>query len=622
MRNNAPDRPSDAARLLAGVDVVPATDAGLRRALALCTDRPRRWAYVGPDPEWGERVREALTGAGTGTNAGADARERAEIVPPSLNDVALGVRGRYLELLGEASTHEPPERWLASRLAEKEPFTTRCLRDLCLIESLLRIAREHPAAVLVVGDDVVFQTLRPEARSPLAEGARATLTWLRALAGRAVFTVREGRRVLIARRALGHHVANIAQHSSKHATMLMTWVDERSFDGGQFRDAYFGELSRELADLPQPSFTVGWLLPTVDFSTTISKMAQSPNDGLVAIHALVTLGDVVAAALSTLGRPYAPRVPDYQGIDLSPIVRADGLADLKSNRAAFNALVAKVPCRLAEMDISLSRVIYPFEGFAWEKLFLRAVASTQPGAETVAYQHSTAPSLSLAYYLSPAELERTPIASRIKVVGERSRLLLGEVYGSRVEVLGALRYTDLPAPSPRDASKRPNVLLTPSIDLKETVEFLDTAAEALSGLDADVVLKCHPMLPYEQVAPHLARPFLGGAFQLSTARPAALVAEADIVIATSTTLAIEALAAGAQVIITTLRYSLVLSPLVDTPDAAGWAYGAEELRAQVGEALKRRGADAGDDSRAAAAACVVAETFTPADAERIERFLG
>ncbi|MCG3204388.1 MAG: hypothetical protein KCHDKBKB_01103 [Elusimicrobia bacterium] len=154
-------------------------------------------------------------------------------------------------------------------------------------------------------------------------------------------------------------------------------------------------------------------------------------------------------------------------------------------------------------------VISLFEGQPWEKVFWSAVKKVNPSLKLAGYQHTVVLPHSLAL-LNPKKVEgEVDVPDMVLCTGERTLEILESglknwsptflAYGSHRRIATSL--VDI-----RPRPEKKTVLILPEGILSEMILLFDLAMEMAVRLpDHAFVFRCHPVLPYEKVEPHLKK---------------------------------------------------------------------------------------------------------------------
>ena len=346
-------------------------------------------------------------------------------------------------------------------------------------------------------------------------------------------------------------------------------------DAGRFEDRYFHALS---ADLDARGVSVDWLLlpEPVDghtFGSALALAARFRNAGTrlgawqqwlswrsllraLALHRRARRwyrahsGRLEEAAVAALGRP-ASR-PIVAGALRKSFFGARAFTALAMREAFVAALAAGAPAAL----------VYCSEFQPWEAGLCDAAARRH--VRTIGFQHTTIPSNLFNYRRSPREREAPagadfPLPSILAANGARPARLLRAGGVPDVRIVEAIRHGHVAALLRRSRSAdRNGVAVIGSIDAKETRALLAFADAARAKVpDLRFVVRLHPF----------ARVDVADRWEEDDGPLVELLASVSRVIVGSSSVALEAIASGCDVIQPLLPDAIQTGPL----DASeGW----------------------------------------------------
>lgn len=325
--------------------------------------------------------------------------------------------------------------------------------------------------------------------------------------------------------------------------MMHTFVTKRSFDkNGNFRESYFGDLRNKLKERGNEVIVI----PSM-WGLSYSKAVENLNknkDSFLLPHSFLSFSDIFKSAFRTIKKI---QIPVFEGMEISPLVRMDMELDIIGRRFKSNLLFYYLIKRMREKGLELPRLIYTFENQAWEKILLVGIKEFYPNARTIAYQHATFTPMHLNYLFSKEEQKIVPLPDRIITNGTHYEKKLKE-FGYPREIVvkgGAIRYNSgkKQLSYPEVKNEKPKILVTSSIDECESTEFIWKVFQTFSNKDYEIVIKCHPYLPFEKIS-NLLNLKLPSNFKISNKPVPELLKEADILMYTSSTTCVEALSMG------------------------------------------------------------------------------
>lgn len=577
----------------------------------------RRWLYVGDDP--------TFELAGVERVASADATMA----------LARELRSPYLDAIGALSALNDSPEWWASHLAAKQPYPSLFAR-LCGLAAgrelaqdgtlivcstpaqLAELARELPGARAV---GVAGGALRR--RAP-AEATRLAWPALRLFGERAPAAVRgvltapdtparfaleripgHRRRVL---EALG--AAPLRDFSGEDAVLLVTWLDERSFsESGAYVDPHLGPLGAMLAERGLRIARLGKTLLHAPFERVVRATLAS-GERAAFVDSYLSGADWRACEQRVAA--FRPAIPDSIQVGRVPFARLAREYAREHRRAQVDALSHELLIRrMAEGGVRPARIVFPWEGHAWEQVLTGAAHAYLPGCRVVGYDNLNFSSLALSLYPSAGEIGTRPVPDRVVTNGPTFTEVLGSSAfpRDRIRTGCALRHphlSDVPAAAAR---RKGFVLAAGSIDAGQTIELLGKAWAAFGD---QLVARLHPASEARRIraaVPHGVR--------FSEEPLSELLNRARMMLYTYSVVPYEALAAGTPPVFVRSESMLDMDQLEPSPDVRWVARTPEDLRRVASEIAAMRD-PAGWERRARE---VVGTAFAPVNAGCLDQFL-
>jgi surface carbohydrate biosynthesis protein (TIGR04326 family) len=156
------------------------------------------------------------------------------------------------------------------------------------------------------------------------------------------------------------------------------------------------------------------------------------------------------------------------------------------------------------------------------------------------------------YSLSHLEKDSMPRPDRIIVSGELGKITLENsgFADTDIRIGGAIRYPHInqriSSVQPKKPLNKKKVLIALSGGLDESLELISKVVKSLDGLEVDIIVKCHPVLPYIQISRYIGE--FSEKLIVSDESIDSLLADTDLVFYTETTVSVEALAQGIPII--------------------------------------------------------------------------
>lgn len=555
---------------------------------------PFSWTYLGSRIDESRLTEGCLNASGSNVDASAGFHEAAD-----------RLREPYLLYIYDIGRRLKSLRWWLTSLSYRSAYMSKTFQQACYLRAALDLMDgwQGPGPlVIVAGDPPLRRALQQNSAG--VPGRRVNMVgrtgWLpfqslrdtlNMLAHKAFFLYREGRRVIWARRLIPRSNAAL-----QNTTLLISTVHSRNVgDRGDFHRFVFGDLAAHLDDLGHKVAAMPVILRDTDYKRALTGLRDSRLP-LAVPHVYLNIRDLLWAVASTLRKPPIPDpIPSFSGMNISALIQAEHRTHWIRNQAADALLMVALVQRWASVGANVARVIYLYENQPWERALCWQMRRSMPDAKIVGYQFGRAPRLLLNWHLAPGEKKEAPLPDRVVTGGEYGARQLRSACdrSAWIKVGGTLQMRNLSALRSQ-ASKTPaptnpiSVLVTPSYGLEESAELVDIAGRLFDeNENILVVVKCHPLMPFDRVASLLSQP-LPGHVEVSDEPTTDLMRKSSVILYTSSTICVEALAAGLPAIHLRSRFELNTDPLESAPDARLEALGLEDLREKIRWLLSNR----------------------------------
>ena len=322
-------------------------------------------------------------------------------------------------------------------------------------------------------------------------------------------------------------------------------------------------------------------------------------------------------------RRYALRTPadPLPGLDL--LLRAELRWDLGAGGYLHNLLLYRAARRFARR-FAPAALVYPYENKALEKMLILGIREAAPECRLTGYQHTSVTPRHVTLMFVEGEAQITPLPERIITAGEITKEFLARHgnYPPGMLVAGcALRQSPArhaSGPLPRRIATRVLLALSSSrVELIRSVHFFRRVAELAP--DVQIGIRTHPEFPVRQLPPALAIWVGENCEDFSGTDLATNLAWCDVTAYVSSTVALEALAAGKPVVSFAIGDALDSNPVLGDPPlhwkagtAAEFCRTLEDIRAVAPDEFQRL---------AARAAEYVRSYLTPPSGDCIRLFL-
>ena len=538
-----------------------------------------RWLYAGEDPSF-------TLGGNLPRVAAGDALMRA----------AQRLRDPYLEWIGSLSATNASPEWWASHLAAKHPYPSLFAR-LCALAAARELATD--GTLVVCSTPALLGELRRALPGARVEGARlgaaryrapaaalrAAWPALRTFGSRAPAPLSRHLERLSpsARFALertpGHRRRVLATLGAQRlegfagddTALLVTWADARSIGpDGAYRDAHLGPLAAMLRERDIRVAHLPRVLLGAPFRETVAALLDS---GETFAFPDLYLDEADWRDAEDRSARWAPVIADDAHVADVPAAALAREYAAEHRRAQADALTHDaLAAGLAQAGIRPARLIFPWEGHAWEQALTAGVHRHLPGTEVIGYDNVNFSSFALSLYPAAAEVGLRPLPDRVVTNGPTfTEVLRASAFpADRIRTGCALRHTALHAgePAPRDERF---VLAACSIDAAQSLELI---AKAHAAFGDELVVKLHPASDAPRI--HAGSP---AATRFEDRPIGELLPHARLMLYTYSVVAYEALAAGTPPVFVASEVFLDLDQLEPFPDVGWSARTPDELRA-------------------------------------------
>jgi hypothetical protein len=215
-----------------------------------------------------------------------------------------------------------------------------------------------------------------------------------------------------------------------------TWIEERSFKGGQFQDPYLGNLNAfyEKEGLRTKTLSLP-LFPRV----LLTSVLQNAN--IIPMIYFSSFSDIFYSFYRTLTVNPTRKVNSINGLDLTCLLDD---ASTAGKDVVFQSTL-NYHCFLRffkQPGLSFSALVYPFENQPWDKVMIKAMRDSGRVFKGVGYQHSTISPLLLNYFLGKGEDKVISLPDAIVANGKHwASVLKNARYSCPIENGGSLRFT-------------------------------------------------------------------------------------------------------------------------------------------------------------------------------------
>lgn len=610
--------------------ICPPRKSSILKALRQLKGKTFRWIYLGEDISRAIAVEKYFGSRG----------QRLEI-GDKLQIVAGSLRQAYINYIGKLSITNNSLMWWASCLSDKNPWFSKSFLYACYVRlcQVIIDSDEHENLIFIGENKAVREGIAENIRilthyqvqhikTPVKDGLDTFIETVKSTIIKVNYVRQLTTNVLLARCYRLKTSADSPSQDNRGLVLLYNWVDTRSFnDKGEYHDNYFGQLARYLGNKGKNVIVVPHIVYMVRYPQILKKLKESLGHFLLP-ESYLTMWDVFRIFCKTLFKFREKWVyPSLEGIKFDGIMTYDLRKYREKTDLTYNLLLYEAIKRWKKAGIPIEMFIYPYESQTWEKVYCIGLKEFYPSTRIIGYQHSTVPKMLLNYFFSSEELSVLPFPDKVITTGKYTEKLLKEAgYNpSKVVCGGAIRYESSlkkKVPPPKMDTSRPIILVTPSVDINESIELVRKILKAFGQFKHyKVVFKFHPRRPYEVIVEKdKSLESLPEHFIISGKPSGDLLQESHVLIYTSATTCIEALSLGVPVLHIKSDFTIDRDNLADFPSGIRESVSTPDDIVKATERILNM--DEKELSRKRQLwAEVVAEMFGPVDENTFDLFL-
>lgn len=277
-----------------------------------------------------------------------------------------------------------------------------------------------------------------------------------------------------------------------------------------------------------------------------------------------------------------------------PLLKDEWHASFMGDRG-YCSLVQYYSFMSAINSVNTRAYVYCCEMRAWEKALILARDTVRSKAPIFCYQHAAVSNMLLNYFNDPTEVVSQskyaiPKPDKIVCNGIQAYNYLRESgwEESRIAIAEAIRYSHIKRyMNDRSEKRKDIILLAFSTSYEESCSLLNVAYEALKDLkNAEVWIRPHPFMPFNEISKMSGISLRDMPFQVKEGPLENIVVQAKVVIAGESSVSLEALAAGCEVIIVNVPDWINMSQLKNVSSRKVRSVNSsEELRRAVSDIL-------------------------------------
>jgi len=482
-------------------------------------------------------------------------------------------RKDYIEFIGRLNSANASFDWWVHNFTTKNMLATNLGQNIFysfLIAGLLK--EDSKGDLLILSDDMDLKgQLKLLAKKRKAKFVDATKDGLSLGKVTRVFPAYL---LFYFLRAIKYRIVNRRfvryKPEEKEQLVIATLINHQSFDEkGRYRDTYFGNLVDFLAERNQSPLIFGKIIGK--YYEDLNRICNCSNDlDIIPIEYFLSFQDIFSCFVKSLSKFFSiPKIKGetrFNGIDVGYLIKR--LIKQDFSRGYFTNLMFYYCAKAMSRKVKIKSFLYPFENRSFEKMYLFAMENPGTPSLTVGYNHASITLKHTNLFLSLEEKDIVPLPDKIITLGEIPRDILvnlGNFPEEKVSIGCGLRQTISTGitvkPKPQKIS---SILVVLTAEVEEYIKILTFLNKAFLGYQSEfrILIRPHPVTPLKKALELI--PELKFKYEDVGGVPLANVLDdSDVVLYTSSTVGVEALAKGLPVIYLDFGDVICTDPLFD-----------------------------------------------------------
>jgi hypothetical protein len=489
-------------------------------------------------------------------------------------------RCKYINLIASLNIQNHSFYWWALNMPTKCPVASKLPEQIfnfsLIVDSFKNVEQEN---LIIVSNDYILNgqiAVWAKGENIHLEVKHKYLFPLRKIAILVFSFLRILRRLVGTLFWNGYLKLNYRVHYKKDIdyVTLATLLSRRTFrTDGEYRDSFFGILPEYFSKKELSVLVFAYLYD--DIYGTLLKMKQMSNESGVTITPLqanLSFFDIINCFLVSIYYYFFfPEIKgDFviDGLNVESLIKNTVRAEMKSG-SFFESLEFYLATKTLLNKARIKSFFYPFENRPIEKMMLLALRKYAPKTEVVGFQHANITLKHLAYYFTESEIEITPLPDVIVTMGKTTKDILVNICNvpeNIIKVGCGLRQNSkkIDLNLEYNLKKISSVLVVLSTNIEEYVRSL-LFLNDVELTDFNVQIRPHPAIPFQnclKIMPPLKfKYYYDPKISLEEA-----FKWADLIVYTSSTIAIEALLYGKPVVFLSSENFLNPDPLFELTD--------------------------------------------------------
>ncbi|MCA9408091.1 MAG: hypothetical protein H6755_07240 [Candidatus Omnitrophica bacterium] len=488
----------------------------------------------------------------------------------------ISLEKEFINFVGALGQRNQSIYWWASALSEKNSlvshFFIRIYKILFFEQEINR--REKENIIVICSDQVILQQIYDNYKNifvvhyPLSQRIRFFVDgFVRQIKGvlkQIFFCIKEYRQVVFARWKLRKKNKTFL-FNNQPMVVIRTWVDQRNYQSGKFKDSYFKNLVEYFNEKKNNVLIFAGILD--DYKRNLMCFSKDQEFNIIPVNFFLKGWEIIYCLFIVLFfRPNLYKPVLFRDIDITILTQSELNRDIEHVDFLYACLQFFCCYRLVK-NIQCERFIYTFENYSWEKMSIQGLRTASDKIKTVGFQHAFISRNSFKYFPGKGEGKVIPLPDTIATLGQITPEIMqryGHYPKSIFSPACALRQDYIFKLRQLVRNNDGNIFVPLTITVEDTLKVLNFLIEAgLNKYDKNIYLRFHPVTPLNKVLRQFTHQWPANFIISDTPSMEEELRRCSVVLYTWTTVCLEAIKMGRPVIYIDVNYPLEVDPLFE-----------------------------------------------------------
>lgn len=498
----------------------------------------------------------------------------------------------YINSIADLGFEYNSIQWWANSVSEKNEHISSHYRNLCLYYSLIKTLEKYLKTdmhIFIVCNNEIYEQLKIYCNCnhiKIISLEKVILLRLRKIYEKSYIALRiilSLMKILLRKIYISYTLENkIKKKIDKTGNyyVIRTWFDNRFLEQlNPYHDAYFGELPEYVMKQGHKLLILAGIIN--NYKKTIRKIKNIENMLIIPEEYFLKYLDFFRLLLYLHSKKVklTERVL-FNNLDMTKLYETE-ISKGYFNAGYYKNILRYFIAKRFTQNVKFKTYIQTFENYAWEKMTILGIRESKPEGEILAFQHAFISRNSFKYFPGKAEKDVMPLPDKIINMGKATKDIMGKYgsYNQNILKIGcALRQEYLSKLKPFRRRRVNKIVVPLTMVRKESILIMNFLYNSgLSQTKLKVIIRCHPASPFESFQKYIEFKIPNNFIISNEKSIIEELSEADGVIYTWTTVAVEALKLGLPVIYLDILTPMYVDPIFECNALKKNVYKPEEL---------------------------------------------